>query len=390
MAKYLYWRGNSLWCRYKVPGWPDKYPIKIKASSTKKTERATLERTLGEPTLSRIKAAVVDERVRKELAHLFFENSKKHKQAPEKVEEKPYNPKYWRIVARYWHHHLRHQKCAPKDKYHLKASLAKFGDRYAKDIHSEDIADWLHSTGDRAVNTRNLRLAYVKQVFKHANLETNKKYRLEHNPAATLSKLPGAKVRQALLTPASFQRNYDWLVSEGYGRYAFLYLMCWETGRRPEEVAQYQWEMVTDRETSTGPVPVFVVPGNITKTNKAQDVVISTRLWDAMQQLGYRHGFVARNADGGMWQNWWRYIKKLRLHFKDEAVWLRDSRRGFTTRKIENEKKNPFHVMRSGGWTTMSTVKRYNIGQIDSMVDVMRGTPSKGTNPVQCDKEVAG
>ena len=86
--KFLYWRGNSLWCRI-----PERHALGIVRCKDTPAETKRCERE-GELVLAKIRTEIVE--------GTFFE-----KQKP--VEEH-YRPKFWRLVGNYWYHHLRFKK----------------------------------------------------------------------------------------------------------------------------------------------------------------------------------------------------------------------------------------------------------------------------------------
>ncbi|MBU2051376.1 MAG: hypothetical protein KKH61_20705 [Gammaproteobacteria bacterium] len=372
--KYLFWRGKSLYCRYPIPGKPAHYPLKIKTTGS----RTDVNRCIaeGERVLASLRTKAVEDGA-------FFEIKK--------PDEAPYNPKYWRIVGRYWYNHLRFQKCGLNERYHLMHSLKAFGRRYAKEIYREDIERWRHEmkSDGAQVNTINNRFAYLCRAYSYANSESNLKFRMSYDPTIGMKKMSGAKVRQFLLTPEQFEKNYrvlkdGWQWREGKPnkhmtqyqiapapRFALFYLALWETGRRPVEVSQYAWDMLTELEVAGSLCRVFMVPGDIVKTDEAQAVPISHRLWREISQLGYRQGYVFRNEGGKRWQYWDRHIRKLNSLFGDKAGWARDTRRGFVTRKCEAEGCDPEHVRQCTGHKTDSVFRRYRIGDLRNLIAVV-------------------
>jgi len=317
---------------------------------------------------------------------------------------KQYNPKYWRLVGRYWHYRLQHMKAADKDRSNLKQSLKKFGARYARQVFREDILSWreeLRAAGYE-VATVNAAFKYLRAAYGYANSENNPKYRLDFNPAHGMAKMPGEKVRMFLLTPEQFEKNYQTLM---YGRkwpngnkpdkhmtlyqtapaprFALFYLALWETGRRPVEVSQYTWEMVTEREVKGCLRHMFMVPPEITKTEEPEALPISERLWHEMSRLAYRQGWVFRNEDGNRWRGWKRHIAKLKRLYGPAAGWCRDTRRAFCTRKVEDEGFAPAHVKEISGHKTYSVFDRYRIGKLDNKFSVVDG---RSTNCTQMGK----
>ena len=387
--KYLYWRGNSLWCRYPIPGKPEMYPLGIHTTGTP----ADIKRCMaeGEKALAKLRTMAVE--------GAFFDIKK-----PEK-EPKTYNPKYWRILGRYWYYHLRFTKSGKHERPTIKLSLKAFGARYARQIYREDIQAWrenLRHAQGYEVSTVNAAFKYLGAAYRYACSENNPRYRFDYNPVSGMKKMPGEKIRTFLLTPELFERNYATLRDgvrwngrkpnkhmTGFRiapspRFALFYLALWETGRRPVEVSQYRWEMVVERPINGVKRYTFMIPPEITKTAEPAELPISERLWREMSQLGYRHGYVFRNEDGNRWKNWKRHMGKLKALYGDTAGWARDTRRGFITRKVEIEGFAPAHVKEVSGHKTYSTFDRYRIGQLSSKFGVIDGVFR--TNGVQFQK----
>jgi|GEM_PF-3947236 len=374
--KYLFWRGKSLYCRYPISGRPERYPLGIHTTGSPADKKRCIAE--GEKALAKLRTMAVE--------GAFFDIKK-----PEK-EPKTYNPKYWRIVGRYWVNHLKYQKSGNNERYHLMHSLKAFGRRYAKEIFREDIERWRNDMRQNgvAVNTINNRFAYLCRVYSYANSESNPAYRLSFDPTVGMQKMSGAKIRTFLLTPERFERNYATLRDgvrwngrkpnkhmPGFRiapspRFALFYLALWETGRRPLEVSQYTWEMITELVIDGEVCRVFMVPGAITKTDEPQPVPISDRLWAEISRLGYRQGYVFRNEDGERWRHWDRHIGKLKALYGDTAGWARDTRRGFVTRKCELEGCDPMHVRQCSGHRTESIFRRYRIGEMRNLIGVVK------------------
>lgn len=363
MAKYLYWRGNSLWCTFPLPGKPQKYPLGIKR---RKPTRQETDRCiqLGELKLSEF-------RVKSVTGELTAQRKKE------------YNPKYWRLVGRYWYYSLRFKKSAKDDRSHLKHSLKRFGACYAKEVTRENIEVWRQEMkqAGSAVNAINNRYAYLKRAYNYSNEESKPELRINHDPTIGMKKMKGGNIRSFLLTPEKFERNYEYIRNgEKWAakpnkhcgvwkcppdpRFAFFYLLCWETGRRPEEVSQYTWEMLNTVKIEGREINFFSVPPELAKTDTFDNVIISDRLWHEMHQLGYRKGLVARNSTGSRWKHWDRHKRKLETKYGQDAGWIRDTRRGFVTRKIVQEGFDEGIVMKQSGHRTRETIKRYRINQL--------------------------
>jgi hypothetical protein len=118
------------------------------------------------------------------------------------------------------------------------------------------------------------------------------------------------------------------------------------------------------------------------KTAESETVAISDRLWREMSLLAYRHGPVFRNTLGQKWNSWRYYQDRLDEQFHGKAGVIRDTRRGFCTRKVKTENFSYLDVMAQTGHRTLATFKRYLIAPIDRKMAVVNG-PAKSTDFVQ-------
>ena len=125
--KYLFWRGNSLWCRFAIPGLPYRFPLDIHTTGTI-TDKKRCERD-GEEALAKLRTRAKEE--------LLFGKPEPKPEAP-----KVYKPKLWRLIGRFWYYNLRFVKSGSKDRAYLKRILRVFGSRYAKDITRENVSMW--------------------------------------------------------------------------------------------------------------------------------------------------------------------------------------------------------------------------------------------------------
>jgi integrase len=384
VTMYLYWRDRSLNCRYRVPGLPETYPLGIKTTGSE-TDKTRCMR-LGEQVLAEIRVKVArGERFRIEQGKLF-------EIAEEKViKPKEYNPTFRRLCRRYLCNHLRFQKSGRNEIYHLRHSYRHFGTRIAREITRDDIQSWRQKMiqDGAAVNTVNNRVAYLGAVYGWSNSESRQDRRLGYDPLIGMDKIKGGNIRQFVLTAEKFERNYVYLregreAKEGTRkkhatpwavtpclRFALFYLGLWETGRRPNEVSQYTWEMVQELDIDGRKVRAIFVPPAIAKTDEPDIVPISDRLWNEIFQLGYRTGFIFRNEDGERWKFWSIHKAKLKEKFGIDAGWIRDTRRGFITHKCEVEGHDPAHVKAISGHRTDSIFQRYRIGQLRNIIGVV-------------------
>lgn len=355
--KYLFWRNKTLWCRYPLPGRRWDWSTGIKTTGTR-GDRQRCEHD-GEMMLAALRT--------KAMTGQLFEQPAK--------EKAPYRPKFWRLVGRYFYHHLRFQKSGSNERYHLAHSLKEFGSKFADEVTREDVEVWRQEmvASGASINAVNNRFAYLKATFSWAHKESDARLRVTHDPTIGLSMLTGANVRSFLLTPERFERNLAFLEKES-PRFATFYLGLWETGRRPLEVSTYTWEQVQSMEIDGRKVYFFAVPRSATKTDEYDHVVVSDRLWSAISSLAYRHGLVFRNEDGNRWKVWSRHYQKLREKFGDDCGWIRDCRRGFVTRMCETEGHDPLHVRMQSGHRTNAIFERYRIGSIRKQAGLFRGS----------------
>ena len=361
MLKYLSWRGNTLYCSYPVPGHPERYSLKIRTTGSA-TDRARCERE-GERALASLRTQAVTGK--------FFDIEKK---AP-----KIYNPTYRRLCRRYYCNHLRWQKSGRNEMYHLIHSYRHFGSRIAREITRDDIETWRQKmkADGAAINTVNVRFSYMGTVYAWANSESKVEKRLGYDPTIGMEKIPSGNIRQFVLTAEKFERNYEYLKSGDENvvacpRFALYYLALWETGRRPNELSQYTWEMIHELDIDGRRVHAVSVPPAITKTDAGDTVYLSDRLWGEIKQLGYRKGYIFRNAEGGRWQSWARHKEKLEIKYgSDDCGWIRDTRRGFVTHQCEVLGRDPAHVKACSGHKTDSIFQRYRIGKIRNVMDVI-------------------
>ncbi len=364
--KYLYWRNLSLWCTFQLPGYPPRYPLNIYAINDKDKSRCM---KLGEVELARLRTAAFTGKL------LDKEQVKRE-----------YHPTYARLVGRYWYFHLRFEKCARDDRYHLLASLRHFGKRLAEDIKKTDVILWREEQKhSRAVNTINNRLSYMKSVFLWAQKEEDD-YKVHYNPCEDVEKLPDGNVRTFVLTQEQFEKNYL-LFRNGLPykerpskhhsfyrippnpNFAKFYLALWETLRRPVEVSQYTWEMITTHiipnpDGTCSDVRVFEVPPKLAKTKQYATVIISDRLWREISGTLHRTGLIFKNSHGERWTDWAWQQKQLRKVFGDKAGVIRDTRRGSITHITEVEGADPKHVKLQSGHKTNSMFDRYRIGEV--------------------------
>jgi integrase len=343
--KYFYWRRNTLWCRYPLPGKKWNWSTGIKTTGTP-ADRKRCERD-GEMQLSALRT--------KALTGTLIDKPA--------IEKAPYNPKFWRLVGRYWFFHLRFKKSGPNERYHLLAVLKQFGKQFARDIDRGMIEKWRAEQKKTAkVNTINNRFTYFKRIYAYANTESRAEIRLGYDPSVGLKKLEGGAVRQFVLTADRFERNHSFFKSR-YPDFAFFYLALWETGRRPWEVMRYQWQMLDVEQR------LIYVPESLNKKERCQTLPLSPRLFGEMMTIPIqeRQGYIFKNRRGNIWRNYEWHFQQLKKAYGWTAGVLRDTRRGFITHKCEIQGRDPAHVQDFAGHATDEAFKRYRIGTLANL-----------------------
>jgi integrase len=266
-------------------------------------------------------------------ATVFFSNLLSQIQDQQKGIKKPYNPFLSRLIVKYWMS-IRGKKSESSLHSPLIDVLRKFWGRKALDITSAEIEFWWQNElkTDKKDNTIRNILAMFSRVYNYTLLDSTERQIL-NNPVKKCKK-PKYRSRIKVLTPELWERCYS-AAKETCIQFANFWLACWETGRRPGEVAQYTWEM-TDLNRK-----IFRIPPEITKTDEPANVPISDKLADLLMTIG--PGTPTENVfidqKGNQWQGWrWNIIiREIRKKVGDDAVWVRDTRRGFITRKTEDE-----------------------------------------------------
>ncbi len=366
--RYLYWRGNSLWSRFPVAGKPPAYPLKIRTTGSP-TDKARCER-LGERMLAEIRTG------------RFFDKFES---------TAPYRPKYWRLVARFWYHEFKFLQCAYSEWHHIVWSLREFGKKFYDEINVEDVRKWINAMKEVGVKTNciNKRLYYLGRVYRHAGKETDKRFLLNYNPSKDVKKLKGDTERTDLLTPEMFERNYEALLSIN-DEFAFYYLLLWETGRRPLEVALYRLEYLNWERQEIN------VPASISKTKDAETIPLSKRAWG---QITLRHrpgdtGLISKTSTGTPWlyyadtkrkslvNNSKRWMKKLRK-VVGKTGWMRDTRGGFVTEMCQ-AKIDLCVVGDLSGHKDLRSVKRYDkrpLNRLHTAIDERPQPPAQKQQP---------
>lgn len=363
IPRYLYWRGNSLWSRFPIPGRPARYPLEIYTNGSIADKRA--QEKLGEAILAKIGTEIVEGK--------FFDK---------KVTKEPYRPKVWRVLARYWYHHLRF-KSGPTERSNkslIRKLLKKFGSKFWDELSKESVESWFQTliSEGYAVNSVNSVRAPLMAAYQHCH-SVAKPVRthvpkpvegktLPSNPMEFVTKVPGGKIRQFLLSENVFERNYKWLKAY-YPGFSVFYLAIWMLGRRPLELSEYKWEMIQSHIIEGQTVHCFSVPPEIAKTETPDLVPIPERLWQAIFAQGWRTGYVFRNSANGQWKHWFQQIASLRRVYPDCGV-FRDGRRGFSSYQVNELGKSRSDVKAMTGHKSDSSFDRYCIGSLKNKLHV--------------------
>jgi len=251
----IYWRGRSLWLDIPNKGKRIREFV-IKRISDAKSEKRRCEE-LGIAVLGKSFVQLKE-------GTIF-----------EKKKEK-YNPKFWRLVGRYWWFHLRFQRSGKIERVRINLIVKRWGHRFATQIGSDEVELWINKSKlTREVSTVNRMLAYFSAVYNYSKNETRRERRIVENPAQGIKKLKGEKVRKYLLDQITFER----CLRAASPAFKPLWLAAWETGRRPEELKSLTWDMV-DLERR-----LFLIPAHITKTDQDAMVPISDRLFNELVKI---------------------------------------------------------------------------------------------------------
>jgi len=341
-VKYTYWRWPVLYSRL--------LPFS-KYNPTAKTIRIPIARCFSDSATEEercYKIAIdVLAKMRTDIVETGFFNIKK------KV-----NPKFWRLVLNYIRFRLSHSKSAHTAKNVMRKALKKFGGLIAENISTGEAQDWLEGFIEQGyeINSVDVFRAFLSAIFNTWNkTHTDERFFIK-NPITKIKKFGSGNVRGYYLDPDKFCR-YLKVAYEIDPYFADFWQGGWQTGgRRPMEVAKYDWEHV---DLDAGEISVS---GKITKTEEPDIVCISPWLRHYLEStpLEKRHGPVFKTASGDRWMphRWNPKIILVREKTGDPKVWVRDVRRGFITTRLR-EGTPVKEVMQATGQKDVKTVLRY-------------------------------
>lgn len=379
MGNYLLWRGNSLNGTYPVSWLPRYYPLGIFSSGTVSDKREC-ER-LGLQAISAIRVMLA--------AGKMFRINGGYVEEVLPIEKRPYRPTYKRLAWRYVHGSFWFTLYAHNDRSKLRASVDEFGSKYYDEIEPRHIKEWIRRQRDLGLKENLIRNRFwqMSGVYRYANeqeLVNGKRYRrINYNPVAEVVDYlePGAE-REFCLTPVKFERNYAFLKGESED-VALFYLLLWETGRRPLEVAQWRLEWIDWKMQEVR------IPAGLTKSGKPKILPLSNRV---MGEIKCRNGvgdegYITANKNGMPWlyrsgthQNRVNnstdtWSRKLKEKYGDGAGWFRDNRGGFMSIMIE--KNDPFLVGALADMSSLATIKRYDKRTRERMRLALVGRPNQ-------------
>lgn len=340
---YTYWRGDSLYLRIppksKLNPGSDyiREPVAQRLSETKAEEERCYE--IARDVMSKFRTDVIE--------GTFFQ-----------IQDKPANPKIWRLVGLYMKLRVSHVKSPHGPKNMMRKILKKFGKRYARSISTEEVLSWLKEFIDRGweISCVNFYRNFFSAIFNTWNKSHTEEKDNIKNPITKIKHFPGGNIRDYYLDPDKFQRYltvaYD--IDKNLGDF---WRGGWELGgRRPTEIARYDHARAS---LTTGEITVI---GKFTKKGEPDKVAMSPWMRGYIEKIpiNERIGRIFKTSNGKAWtpDKWQSMIVELRRRVGDPDVWFRDYRRGFITTRLRD--KEPLKdVMQASGHKDEKTVLRY-------------------------------
>jgi len=365
--KYLFFRGNSLYGRMPLDGFPRQYSLNLHSTGTKADDKAVLE--LGEKVLAKLRVDSIEGRL--------FD-----------IKKQAHDPKMWRIIGRYWYYHLRYKKSAKwagSVRSPILYLLRDFGHLHLSALTVPFMRHWLAKDKQKKSkrNSINTVLGFLKRSLNYAVKDEHKEAcRIESNPISKFSAGAGA-VRGFVLTEELFERNYQWLQVH-FPKTALFYLAGWLTGRRPGETTTFLWEQVQEKRYEDKTYYVISIQAEQTKKEFFDEIPIPRRLWQALlaqSDITWRErtGLIYITDDKGeswvggepghFFYRWQDDFNKLKRIYKDAGV-FRDTRRGFITHMTEILGYPEAYVKLLSGHKTYSSFNRYRVNKLKNILAI--------------------
>jgi integrase len=340
---YTYWRSGTLYLRlpaksdYNPTDMPIREPLLIRHSDSKKEFDRCYE--LAENTLAKLRTSVIEGN--------FF-----------KLQPKPVNPEFPELVENYTDKRIKHSKSPHSGKNVMKKALLEFATRLARSISTEEIRSWLQGFLDRgyAISSVNAFRNFTSAVFNTWNKTFTDDMHQIKNPVTPIKKFGSGNVRGYYLEPKKF-RAYLRTARTIDPCFADFWQGGWELGgRRPTEIALYDWDKV---DLETGEITVSDIN---TKTGDNDVVSLSPWMRRYLESIpeDERHGPIFKTALGKRWKprKWVAKMKRIRKEIGDPKVWFRDYRRGFISTRLRQGAQAK-DVMLATGQKDLKTLMRY-------------------------------
>ena len=254
--------------------------------------------------------------------------------------KEPYNPLLSDLVEDYWKTNNISFRSPNSMRYWLDIILKKFGQTRARDIAANEIESWWQNELSKEIGDNNMRsvLSVFSTVYNY-NKKDIEPRQLRYNPLDGC-KRPKRHIRTKLIDTELWKKCYA-AAKQVCPELAQFWNACWETGRRPSEISRYTGEMID------WDLKLFKIPKEITKTEDDDKIPMSDTLYnDLLLKSMDRKGLLFKDPKGRQWCPglWQHYIPKIRDLVGDQQIVLRDTKRGFITRKTEKEHYDAEHV----------------------------------------------
>lgn len=369
MSKYLYWRGESLWCRYPLPDHPrgHRYPLGLR--SPRDGSRAQCEREALKNGYLPVRADP-----HPDLLH---------------PRQPVYNPTVGDLCDRFRSSVA--SNLSSSVRVTINGLKKRFGKRFWDQITVEDLHTWVTQAFRQkmAVATAKNYTYWLQRVFEFASSETDLSRRIPTNP---IEKFQFPKMTCAIRThyvpPESFHKYLNWFQTR-FPEFVPFYTAMILTGRRPSEIAKWDWNNVGEEQHNATIIHFIEVPSLDTKTKTQDRVYIPEDLWAVIKMQGWRNGYVFRNTHTG--KPWaspvWNYrIRVLKRAFPNDPILQkmvpRDTRRGLISYRLEyapvEERWDAKVTQQVVGHKTISSTERYRVANKERLLEAV--FPSQNNN----------
>jgi hypothetical protein len=275
------------------------------------------------------------------------------------IGKKPINPSMKDLTENYKKFRLGRAKSPHTMISALKRIHDEFGDRFARDITQEEVGLWLSELRSKyEVSTIKATRNFMSAEFNTWNKSHNDPSEKIVNPVSHVKGLGSGNKRNYHCSEEKFAQYLlvAYEIDECFGTFWQGGYEC--GGRRPMEVAEYDWNDIPDLEQKR-----IYVRDQITKTLTDDYIEISPWLYSRLSATpkSARKGKIFKTKTGKKWLagSWRRHTIELRIRVKDPKIWFRDTRRIFTTARGE-EGIPAKQIMACTGQKDINTFMRYH------------------------------